>query len=153
MKVCVQREVPISVNQMFDVVANVERYPELLPDWRVARLLSPPGDVVRVGQEIGVGPLRLAFESTARYHRPRSISVRSDRAGFGTLDLDWRFTPLADAGCRVELEATVEWLLPLPKRLTRAFGLDRLTAALDILVAEAQRLHRAGQAGAPEGVP
>lgn len=132
---------------MFAVVADVERYPELLADWRAAKLLSPPGDVVRVEQEIGVGPLRLAFESTAHLDHPRSISVRSDRSGFGTFDLDWQFIPLGDTACRVELDATVEWHLPLPRRLTNAFGAQRLTAALDTLVAEARRAYLADRIG------
>jgi coenzyme Q-binding protein COQ10 len=93
---------PYPREQVFDLVADIERYPEFVPGYISARILSRAGDRLEVEQAIGVGGFRERFVSEARLERPERISVRSREGLIERLDIDWRFVDTGD-GCRVTL--------------------------------------------------
>ena len=87
--------VPFAPERMFDLVADVERYPEFLGEYRSVRIVGRSGDTCRVEQVIGLGPLEFTLDSVATLLRPASIVVRSDHALLGELLIAWAF---AEAG-------------------------------------------------------
>lgn len=105
--------------QMFDLVADVARYPEFLPWCDSARVLEhdAQGMVAEVG--IAMGSLRQAFTTrNAHTHDAasgvRHIDMQLVKGPFSRLGGRWSFTPLvapvglpgmsaAPAGSRVEL--------------------------------------------------
>ena len=102
-----QHVLSYSAEQMFDLAADIERYPEFLPHWTAARIRTREGDRLRVDQELDVGVRRLRFTSEALLQRPRRLQIRSVQAPFRTLLIEWTFAPLDAASCRVGL--TVEF--------------------------------------------
>lgn len=103
------RVLPCSCEQAFDLAADIERYPEFLRGWVSARVQARDGNVCRVEQVLGLGPIRIEFVSTAVLQRPSRIDVTSSDAPFRSFSLTWRFeTAAPDAGCRVRLSARVE---------------------------------------------
>lgn len=90
---------PYSAEQMFDLVADIERYPEFVPHWTHASIERREGNVLTVLQEIDLGIQRLRFESRAELQRPGHLQISSSAAPFRNLLVDWRFAPVDDGGC------------------------------------------------------
>lgn len=88
---------------MFDVVADVERYPEFLPGWHEVRILRRQGLDLLVEQRLGLAGLTRTMRSLARLQRPESIVVRPVDGLTEGLSLEWRFTDRAAGGCDVSL--------------------------------------------------
>ena len=90
---------------MFDIVADVEKYPEFLP-WVVSlRVLSRAKDVAReiVIAEMYVGFHRLRERYTSRIAldpAARRVDVAQVHGVFRKLENCWRFTP-EGKGCRI----------------------------------------------------
>ncbi len=87
-------------DQLFDLVADVGRYPEFLP-WCVgARVRSRTETEVVADLTIGFGPFRESFTSRVTLDRPRRVRVRYERGPFRYLNNQWDFIPHA-AGTEV----------------------------------------------------
>ncbi len=87
---------------IFDLVADIERYPEFVPGWVSAHILSRAGNRLAVEQTIAVGRFRDRFVSEARLERPERIVVSSQEGMFKRLEIDWRFSE-ARGGCQLTL--------------------------------------------------
>lgn len=79
--------------QLFDMVADVRRYPEFLPWCVAARIVShAEGDLV-ADLTIGFKMFRESFRSEVKLERPDHIHVRYRNGPFRYLNNHWRFTP------------------------------------------------------------
>lgn len=98
---------------MFEVVADVERYPQFLP-WVVAlRVLSrervKDREIVTAEMAVGYGALRETYTSRVILDAgARGIDVAQTSGPFKQLENHWRFTP-DGAGCRVEFSLAFEF--------------------------------------------
>jgi coenzyme Q-binding protein COQ10 len=103
-----QHRLPYSAEAMFDLAADVERYPEFLPHWSVVTIRAREGDRLIVDQELDLGIQRLRFTSQASLRRPERLQIRSSQPPFRTLLIDWRFRSMGEAGCLVSLAVEVD---------------------------------------------
>jgi coenzyme Q-binding protein COQ10 len=110
---------PYEPAALFDVAADIERYPEVFTGWLEVRVLRRDDDRCVADQVLGFGPIRLAFASTAEFHRPAAIDITSTAAAFRNFRISWRFAPWAPRGCRVEIEAEIELRSPLQQQLLK----------------------------------
>ena len=100
------RRVKHSADQMFDLVADVERYPEFLP---LCESLTIRSRKERDGKElliadmtVGYKAIRETFTTQVLLNRAeRAIDVKYIDGPFRYLDNRWRFEPLPDGGCSV----------------------------------------------------
>ncbi len=99
---------PFPTECVFDLVADVERYPEFLPGWSQVLIQERGADTLLVDQVVALAGLRLNFTSRAVFHRPEWLRIKARRGAFRFLEIRWRFVPEGGAGCNVELEADVE---------------------------------------------
>jgi coenzyme Q-binding protein COQ10 len=99
---------PYTAEQMFDLAADIERYPEFLPHWPRATIRSREQNVLHVLQEIDLGLRRLRFESRAVLERPGHLHIDSATGPFRRLSIDWRFTSGEQGGCLVTLTVEME---------------------------------------------
>ena len=84
-----------SQEQLFDMVADVARYPEFLP-WCVgARVLSRDEQVLVADLTIGFRMFRETFRSRVGLNKPGHIHVTYENGPFRYLNNHWRFTPVA----------------------------------------------------------
>lgn len=91
-----------SAEQMFDLVADVKRYPEFLP-WVVATRVRSDGDTEMVADMlVGFAKLREKFTSKVHKDRPRMIDVDYVDGPMRELDNKWFFRPNPDGGCTVD---------------------------------------------------
>ena len=84
---------PYSVEQLFDLVADVERYPEFLPWMRSCRIVDRAPDAVSVEMLLALGPLQQHFHSRAVLERPRRIDISSCDPPFESFNQSWQFIP------------------------------------------------------------
>ena len=89
--------------QLFDLAADVERYPEFLPWWVAARVSRRGAESYETDQIIGFGPIRQRFTSRTVLHRPTRIEVISTDRPFEQFLLRWTFERLPEGGCEVAL--------------------------------------------------
>jgi len=109
--------VPLAPQRMFDLVADVERYPEFLPLMREARIVHRAADGYETEQVLALGLLAYRFRTHTVLNPPHSILVTSADRGFRRFDIHWSFTPVPEGGCRIAFTLDCEirsiWLKPL----------------------------------------
>jgi coenzyme Q-binding protein COQ10 len=102
------RRVAYRPEQLFDLVADVDRYPKFLP-WCVgARVRSRSETELVADLTIGFGPFRESFTSRVTLDRPQRIRVRYENGPFHYLNNEWRFGP-ESAGCKVDFFVDFEF--------------------------------------------
>jgi coenzyme Q-binding protein COQ10 len=102
------RIVPFGREQMWDLVADVESYPQFLP-WCAGARVRERSDTLQVADMvIGFGPFRESFTSRNALLRPEHIKVRYERGPFRYLHNDWIFLP-DPRGCRVDFTIDFEF--------------------------------------------
>jgi coenzyme Q-binding protein COQ10 len=96
------RILPYSAEQMFDLVADVARYPEFLP-WVVATRVKSDSETEMVADMlVGFKALREKFTSKVVKERPNRLEVIYLDGPMKDLDNIWRFRPLPQGGCEVD---------------------------------------------------
>jgi coenzyme Q-binding protein COQ10 len=86
-----KKVLPYTPEQLFDVVADVRRYPEFLP-WCVgARIVSHTESELVADLTIGFRMFRETFRSHVALERPNHIHVRYLNGPFHYLNNHWRF--------------------------------------------------------------
>ncbi len=87
---------PYTQEQMFDLVADIERYPEFLP-WCVAcRVTKVEGPVIWGDLMVGFKVFREKFTSKVTLHAPGRIDVEYIDGPFRYLNNHWQFNPTTD---------------------------------------------------------
>jgi ribosome-associated toxin RatA of RatAB toxin-antitoxin module len=94
---------PYAAEQVYGLVADVERYPEFLPWCTAARILVSEGDVVTVTLGLSSGIARASFTTRNRLDPGRSVTMSLVDGPFEALEGRWDFTPIRSAGTRADL--------------------------------------------------
>lgn len=102
------RAVPYRPDQMFDLVADVGRYPAFLPWCAGARVRTRSEAEMVADMTIGFGPFRESFTSRVALDRPDRIDVRYENGPFRYLTNHWRFEP-DGTGCLVHFHVDFEF--------------------------------------------
>jgi len=96
------RQLPFSAEQMFDLVADVDKYPEFLP-WVVATRVRHDSDTsMTADMLVGFKAIREKFTSKVEKHRPDTIRVHYVDGPLRDLDNNWSFRQLEDGGCEID---------------------------------------------------
>ena len=86
-----RKMVPYRPDQLFDLVADVGKYPQFLP-WCVgARVRSRTDRELVADMTIGFGPFRETFTSRVSLDRPNGMKVRYENGPFRYLHNRWEF--------------------------------------------------------------
>ena len=103
-----KRFLPYTQEQLFDLVADVERYPEFLP-WCVgARILRRDGNVLTADLIVGFKMLRETFTSKVTLNRLSYSQVEYQKGPFKHLKNIWNFIP-RDGGCEIDFYIDFEF--------------------------------------------
>lgn len=100
---------PYSTNQLYDLVAGVEKYPEFLPWCRATRILERHPTHFTAEMVIAFKQLRESYISRVETSPPdhanaeARIDVSLISGPFHTLENQWHFIPTTDGGCEVHL--------------------------------------------------
>ena len=122
-----RRLVPYRPDQLYELVADVGKYPQFLP-WCVgARVRSKTETAAICDLTIGFGPFRESFTSRVTLDRPNRVTVAYEKGPFRYLNNHWTFTP-DPRGCKVDFFVDFE------------FRSRILQAAIGVVFHEAVRL-------------
>ena len=137
---------------VYDVIADVARYPEFLPGFHAVRTDGYDGEALRVFQTVGGLGLTTTFLSRATFDRPRTIRIVSRDRPFRSLTQTWSLSETGPSRTHVRLQADYD----LADRLA-GFVFDRmypglLRQGLAALVRRVAMMHRADR-GMPSSAP
>lgn len=135
------RFLPWSPEEMFDLVADVGRYPEFLP-WVVAvRPRQRSATVFTWDMSVGFRSLRETFTSTVRLDRPHHIDVDYVSGPLKHLRNDWYFHRADNGGTRLEFSVDFEFKSKIFERLAGAFFHEAFKRMVGSFEARAQKLY------------
>ena len=97
-----RRVLPYSAEQMFDLVADVARYPEFLPWVAATRVRSDDDHEMVADMLVGFKSLREKFTSRVEKVRPERVQVHYVDGPMRDLDNVWLFRPLGEQSCEVD---------------------------------------------------
>ncbi len=133
--------VTFSPEQMFDLVIDVERYPEFLPWVAGAELHEKSERDLLASMEMQRGGMRERFTTRNEFERPGFMDMQLVRGPFRVLDGRWTFTAIADAGTRIELAMRFEFANPVVSLLFGKAFEHSCNTLIDAFVARARALH------------
>ena len=96
------RRLPYTPEQMFDLVADVRRYPEFLPWVSAMRVRKDTPEETLADMIVGFKGLRETFTSKVTKQQPETIRVEYIEGPLKYLNNDWRFRPDGEGGCLVD---------------------------------------------------
>ena len=91
-----------SAKTMFDLVDDVERYPEFLPWCSGVEVFERTPALTRARIDVDYHGLTSHFSTLNRKDAPRRMDLEFVEGPFEALAGHWAFTPLGDDGCRVD---------------------------------------------------
>jgi coenzyme Q-binding protein COQ10 len=148
------RYLPWTPEQVFDLVADIERYPQFLPWIQALRITRREGDVVTADMVVGFKMVRERFTSRVELARPQKIHVDYVSGPLKYLKNDWHFRSGPDGGCLVDFSVDFEFKNRMFERLAGMFfheALRRMVGAFETRAA--QVYGRADAAAATVGGP
>jgi ribosome-associated toxin RatA of RatAB toxin-antitoxin module len=100
--------VPYSAKQMFDLVNDVEKYPEFLHWCTGARVDARQGNTIEATLDIAVLGFHRSFRTRNTLRSPDRIGLELVSGPFRRLRGEWRFSDRPDGGADVSLSLAFE---------------------------------------------
>ena len=140
-----------SPGQMFDLVADVARYPEFLPWVIAARELrrnrnEERGETVTYEMTVGFKMVRERFVSKAVFDHPDTITVDYISGPMRLLTNSWKFLPHGDGGCEIDFHIEFEFRSRILQKLIGALFYEAVTRMVHAFETRARAVY-----GAPDG--
>ena len=136
-----RRHLRYTAPQLFDLVADVERYPEFMPWVIEAHIRRRKDHTITTDMTVGVGPLRKRFSTMAVLHRPHRIDISSRDSMFDRFEQGWTFAPAAEGGTNVEYHVDLKFRSRVLETLMGASFADRAVATISAYTRRAHRLY------------
>lgn len=95
--------------QLFDVVMDIEAYPEFLPWVADARVLNRREGELTAELVAHLGGFHHPFRTIDRFIRPKLIEVRLLEGPFRSLDSLWTFENIREGQCRAHFSIDFEF--------------------------------------------
>ena len=96
--------VEYSAEQMFDLVNDVEAYPQFLPWCNNAEVLEKSDEQLKGKVYLSKAGVKQSFTTLNTLDRPQSISMQLVDGPFSKLSGGWTFQALSDNACKVSLK-------------------------------------------------
>lgn len=138
-----KRKLPYTPEQLFDLVAGVERYPEFLPWCLASRITKREGDVFYADLVIGYKMVREKFTSKVTALRPDHIHVEYLSGPMKHLSNHWRFLPEPDGGCLIDFYVDFEFKNRFFQNLMGVFFDKAVRKMVEAFEARAEELYGA----------
>lgn len=145
------RRLPYTPEQMFDLVADIARYPEFLPWVQGMRIRSVDGDVVTADMIVGFKMVRERFTSRVTLSRPGKVHVDYIDGPLKYLKNDWLFRA-APGGCDIDFSVDFEFRNKMFERLAGMFfgeAFKRMVGAFETRAAQVYGASTGAGAGSP----
>jgi len=141
-----RRLLPYTPEQLFDLVADVERYPEFLPWCLGARVRERSATIITADLLIGFRMVRERFTSRVVLDRPRRIDVSYSEGPFRHLNNHWEFIAQPEGGCLIDFYVDFEFRSRVLQKLIGLLFNEAVKRMVGAFEARARQLY-----GAPHG--
>ncbi|KAF1330950.1 Coenzyme q-binding protein coq10, partial [Globisporangium splendens] len=136
--------VPFSPEEMYDVVADVNKYHEFLPFCVESRVLRQPnGNVMEAALKIGFKVFTESYTSRVIMKRPEKIVVKAiESPTFKRIESEWVFRPTATPNtCAIDFKVTFEVASFLHANAIQLFFDDVAVAQLNAFIGRAKKVY------------
>jgi coenzyme Q-binding protein COQ10 len=94
--------IPHTAEQMYNLIADIERYPEFLPWCIAARIRERKDNLVEADLVIGYKIFKESFTSKVHLHPITRIDVNYEQGPFRYLNNHWKFKDLGNGSCELD---------------------------------------------------
>jgi len=129
-----RRVLPYTQRQLFDLVADVDRYPEFLPWCVAARVNKREGDVFWADLVIGFKMIRERFASKVTLKPSYEIDVEYVKGPLKYLKNRWEFVPLDSGHTEIDFYVDFEFHSRILEKMIGALfheAVSRMVAAFE----------------------
>jgi ribosome-associated toxin RatA of RatAB toxin-antitoxin module len=142
-----------SAERMFDLIEAAEHYPEFLPWCAAATIVERTPTVVAADVTVDYHGIRFHFRTRNPKRPPEWMALHLDHGPFHHFEGEWKLTPLAAEGCKIEFLLRYDFKRGITGKLA-APVFDRIANTLvDAFVARADSVYAGSLAPAPRPVP
>ena len=98
-----------TAEQMFDLINDVEKYPEFLPWCAKTEIVSQTENELVATLYLSKGGLKYNFTTRNTLSRPNRMVLELEEGPFSSLKGVWDFKPLSDEACKVSVNLQFEF--------------------------------------------
>lgn len=102
-----------SAQQMFDLVNQVEHYPEFLPGCEKTEVIERSDEVIQARLTLAKAGFRQSFVTRNQLSAPTHMSINLVEGPFKHFQGEWNFTVLDEKACKVSLDLSFEVSSPI----------------------------------------
>ena len=124
--------------RMYELINDIERYPDFVPWCATARIVSRKENEVVATLNIKRGPLKAEFTTRNLLEPGSRVLMQFVSGPFRVLEGLWTLTPLGELGCRVELEMRFEFANRVAGALFEPLFEDTAASLVDAFVKRAR---------------
>jgi coenzyme Q-binding protein COQ10 len=147
-----QRLLPYRPEQLFELVADIERYPEFLPWCLGARITRREETVIHADLIIGFRMIRERFKSRVTLDRAiHRIDVAYLDGPFKYLRNHWIFEPMPGGATRLDFFVDFEFRSALLSKLIGVLFNEAVRRMVAAFEGRARQLYGATEGGQPAG--
>ena len=95
---------PYSAEKLFDLIADIESYPDYMDGCVAAKILKQEGNIVEAQLDLKKGGVSQRFSTRNYLQRPQKITMALVEGPFDSLQGEWYFKSLAEEACKVSLD-------------------------------------------------
>ncbi len=133
--------VPFTAQQMYQLVNDVEAYPEFLP-WCGGAAVLEDSDQVRVARvDIRKGPIKQHFTTRNELTADEQIKLSLVEGPFRQLQGVWQFAAIGESGCRVTFEIDFSFSSVLLEKTIGPVFNEICTRLVDGFVTRARKVY------------
>jgi len=126
--------------RLFALISDVARYPEFVPGCTFARIESRSGQEIIATLGVQRGALRTEFTTRNELEPDRRVTMHLVRGPFRLLEGGWLLTPIADAGCRVDLTMRFALANPLSALILEPLFMQTVDSLMDAFIARSRAI-------------
>lgn len=139
-----ERHVPHPPEAMFDLVADLEAYPNFIPNCTAMAVRPDTATGGKLAKmTIGFGPITQAYTSRVDAQRPTRITAKAVDGPFAYLDSEWTFEPEGD-GTFVRFEVDFKISNPVLRAVAEPAFAAKQDEIMDAFLREAERRYGRG---------
>jgi coenzyme Q-binding protein COQ10 len=136
-----KRRLPYAPAQVYDLVADVGRYPEFLPWCKAARITRRENGVFFADLIVAFKMFREQFSSKVTLHPKHAIDVEYIEGPFRYLNNHWHFIPQPDGSCVIDFYVDFEFRSRLLQKMIGLLFHEAVSRMVNAFEARARVLY------------
>lgn len=132
---------PYTADQMYDIISDVEAYPDFLNWCSASQVISELDSAVMAKLSISYGTLNLSFTTHNEMHPKSYVTMSLVEGPFSSLNGQWTIQALSDSACKVALEMDFNFESVLTQKLFGRVFQRVIATQLDAFQKRAEALY------------